>query len=96
MIIFVIETGTIVLSPATEDKLFQIGIIGENVGQRIKLARTVRGVVMKNSEWRARNVRWWGKQQRPVEEEIPDEVRKKWEVDARTWVDGMIKIEEEQ
>jgi hypothetical protein len=95
-IIYVVETGLIVLPSSMVDKLFQIGVVGENAAQRMRLARTVRGVIMKNSEWRARSIRWWDKQQTPEQPEIPEEVKVKWETDVRNWVDGMIKIEEEQ
>lgn len=96
--IYIIETRWIVLPPSMEDKLFQIGIITENVDQRIKLSRIVRGVVMKQGVWRERILRWWDKQQRPIPEdsEIPEEVKRKWEGDARNWIDGMIKIEGEE
>lgn len=96
VIIYVVETGLIMLPPSMEDVLFKIGVVGENVAQRMRLARTVRGVVMKNSEWRVQSIRWWDKQRSPERPEIPEEVKVKWETDARNWVDGMIKIEEEQ
>ena len=95
-IIYIIETGLIVLPPSMEDRLFQIGVFGENVSQRMKLTRIVRDVVMKNSEWRGRSLRWWDRQRSPERVEIPEEIKVKWEGDARNWVDGMIKIEDEQ
>ena len=94
--IYVVETGLIVLPPSMEDRLSQIGVVGENVAQRMRLARTVRRVIMRDSEWRLRSIRWWDKQQIPERPEIPEEVKVKWETDARNWVDGMIKIEDEQ
>lgn len=96
MIIYVVETGWMVLPPSTNDRLFQIGTIGENVGQRTKLARAIRGVVMQNAEWRQTVERWWDKQRILERPEIPDDFRTRWAPEARKWVDGMIKLEEEQ
>ena len=95
-IIYVVETGLIVPPPSMEDRLFQFGVIEENVTQRMRLARTVRGIIMKNSEWRLRSLRWWDRQRNPERLEIPEEIKRKWETDARNFVDGMIKIEEER
>ena len=93
--IYVVETELIVLPASMKDRLFQMGVAEESAAQRMRLARIVKKVVMKNSEWRVRSIRWWDKQQIPERPEIPEEVKVKWETDARNWVDAMIKIEDE-
>jgi hypothetical protein len=95
-VVYVIETGWVVLPPSTKDRLFQLGAIEEGVGQRIRLARTARGVVMRKPEWRAKLERWWNNQRVNEPPEIPEEIKRKWEGEARDWVDGIMKIEEEK
>jgi hypothetical protein len=91
--VYIIETGCIILPPSMEDRLLQVGAVSENVGILMKLSRTVRQVVMRNSVWRIRTDGWWS-QQRVVEGQVPEEIRRQWEGEAREWVDGVIKIEE--
>jgi hypothetical protein len=91
--VYIVDTGMVVFPPSETEGMFQLGHIGENIAQRMKLARTVRGVVMWNEGWRGKVEDWWEK--RRVENvEIPDELRKQWEMEARRWVDGIIQIEQ--
>jgi hypothetical protein len=94
VIIYVVEAGLIVLPQSMEDRLVQMGVAGENIMHKIRLARTVRKATMKNPEWRIRSLQWWDKQRSPERPAIPEEVKVKLETDARNWVDMMIKIEE--
>jgi hypothetical protein len=91
--VYAFDTGMIVLPPSETDRIFQLGLIQENVAQRMKIARTVRDVVMQNPEWRAKVEKWWDNK-RVENVEIPEELRQQWEADARRWVDGMIQIEQ--
>ena len=95
MIIYVIETAWVTLPPSEEERLFKVSNVNENVAQRIRLARTVREVSMKNGKWRQRVDKWWDKQRGKNEDvpEIPLEVRQKWEAEARSWVDAKIIFE---
>lgn len=92
-IVYTFDTGMVVLPPSETDKMFQLGLIQENIAQRMKLARTVKGVVMQNPEWREKVEKWW-ESQRVGNVEIPEELRLQWETEARRWVDGLIQIEQ--
>jgi hypothetical protein len=92
-LIYVFETGWVVLPGSKEDRLFQIGTLAESVGSRIALSRTVRRTVMKGI-WRDRVLAWWDKQRVDARAEVPEEVRERWTDEARQWVDGILKFEE--
>jgi hypothetical protein len=92
-IVYAFDTSMVVLPPSETDRMFQLGLIQENVAQRMKFARTVRSVVMQNPEWRGKVEKWWNSK-RVENVEIPEELRQQWEADARRWVDGMIQIEQ--
>jgi hypothetical protein len=95
VIIYVIETAWVVLPPTEEERLFQVSMMEENVVQRMRLARTVREVVMKNGTWRQRAEKWWEKQRVGSGDvpEVPEEVKRRWEEEARSWVDAKIKFD---
>jgi hypothetical protein len=92
-LIYVFETGWVVLPGSKEDRLFQIGTLAETVGARIALSRTVRRTVMRGS-WRERVLAWWDKQRVDERAEVPEEVRERWTREARQWVDGILKFED--
>lgn len=94
VLVYVIETGLLVLPATSEDRLLQLGIITGTVGARMRLTRTIRAVVLQNSDWREKMEGWWTKK-RVENVEIPVEIREKWEGEARNWVDGMIQVKEE-
>ena len=96
IIIYVIETAWVVVPPSEEERLFKVSMISENVAQRMRLARTVREVIIKTGEWRQKVEKWWDKQRGKIEEvpEIPLELRQKWEMEARNWVDAKIKFDQ--
>jgi len=93
-LIYVFETGWVVIPGSKEDRLFQIGVIVDTVNQRMKLARTIRATVMRDDKWRDRVLEWWGKQKIEQRMEIPEEVRQKWRIEGRNWVDGILKFED--
>jgi hypothetical protein len=94
LVIYLLDTGAVVLPAAMEDRLFQLAAMEENVYQRMRFTRILKGVVMKRSAWRTKVVQYWDTQ-RGNEPTVPEEVKSLWEPDARKWVDGMIKFEEE-
>jgi hypothetical protein len=92
-LIYIFETGWVVLPGSKEDRLLQIGTLAETVGTRIALARAVRRTVMRGT-WRERVLGWWDKQRVDEQTEVPEEVRERWTREARQWVDGILKFEE--
>ena len=95
VVIYVIETAWVVLRPTEAERLLQVSMMGENVAQRMRLAKTVREVVMKKGTWRQRAEKWWEKQRVSSGDvpEIPEEVKLRWEEEARSWVDAKIKFD---
>jgi hypothetical protein len=92
-LIYIFETGWVVLPGSKEDRLFQIGTLAETVGARIALTRTVRRTVMRGT-WRDRVLAWWDERRVDEQIEVPEEVRERWKGEARLWVDGILKVEE--
>ena len=95
-IVYILETWLVVLPPTLDDRLLQVGGIVESIGQRIRLTKVVRGVVTRNAEWREKVERWWNRHGVPESPGVPEEIKVKWEAEAKTWVDGIMKIEEER
>jgi len=93
IVIYLLDTGAIVLPTTMEDRLFQLAAMEENINQRMRFTRTLNGVIMKRSAWRTKVVQYWDAQ-REKEQTVPEEIKSLWESDARMWVDGMIKFEE--
>ena len=93
-LIYVFETGWVVLPGSMQDRLFQIGVVADTVNQRMKLARTVRATVMRDGKWRDRVLERWRNQKIEEPMEIPEEVREKWRIEGRNWVDGILKFED--
>ena len=93
LLVYILDTGFIVLPAAMEDRLFQLAAMQENVNQRIRFTRIVKSVVMKKSRWRSKAESYWD-DQRGKEPNVPEEIKAMWEPEARKCVDGMIKFEE--
>ena len=91
---YILDTGAIDLPATREDRLMQLATITETVTARMRLSRILRTVILQNSVWRERAEGWWNR--RKVERiEIPEDIRQKWEREARIWVDGMIQVKEQ-
>ena len=95
-IVYIVETGCVVLPPAMEDRVFQIGVIAENIAQRMRLSRIVRSVVMRKPEWREKVQRWWDRQRVRERPAVSEEITMKWEAEASGWINSILKIEEER
>ena len=95
VIIYAIETSWVALPPSSNERLFQVSVLVENIAHRMKLARTVREVTMTKGEWRQRVQEWWDKRRNTTEDipDIPEELRRNWEGEARRWVDGKIQFQ---
>jgi len=93
-LLYIVDAGLFPLPATKDDRILHLSNIAETVTARLKLTRAIRIVVLRNPVWRDRMERWWRK--RNVEKvEIPEDVQRKWETEARVWVDGMIQIKEE-
>jgi hypothetical protein len=90
--VYIIETGLVVIPQSSlEDRVFEVGTMGEGIARRIKLMRSVKEVVMQSPEWRAR-AEEWASQNRIPEGDVSEETRRRLEAEARKWVDGMLTI----
>lgn len=93
LVVYFLDTGFIVLPPVMDDRLFQLAAMEENINQRMRFTRVVKGIVMKKSIWRSKVESYWDNQ-RGNEANVPEDIKAMWEPEARKWVDGMIKFEE--
>jgi hypothetical protein len=92
--VYLLDTGVVVLPVSMETRLFQLAALQDNINQRMRFTRIVKSVVMKNPAWRAKVLSYWDKQG-DSKPDVPEEIRAMWEPEARKWVDGMVKFEEE-
>jgi hypothetical protein len=93
VVVYLLDTGFVVLPAAMEDRLFQLAAMEENINQRMRFTRIVKSVVMKKETWRSKVESYWDNQRGNVPD-VPEEIKSTWEPEARKWVDGMIKFEE--
>jgi hypothetical protein len=91
--VYIIETDLVVVPQSSmEDRVVEVGTMGEGIARRIKLIRVVKEVVMQSPEWRAR-AGDCASQNRISEGDVSEETRRRLEAEARKWVDGMLTIE---
>lgn len=93
LVIYLLDTGAIVLPATMEARLFQLAAMEEDINQRMRFTRTLNGAVMKRLAWRTKVVQYWDAQ-RGNEQAVPEEFKSLWEPNVRKFVDGIIKFEE--
>jgi hypothetical protein len=94
IVVYLLDTGVVVLPASMETRLFQLAALEDNINQRMRFTRDVRRAVMKNPAWRAKVLGYWDKQG-DGKLDVPEEIKAMWEPEARKWVDGLVKFEEE-